>query len=76
MSHAFISTGEIAVSDHEHTWRDSGGGGCSSVDFGPFTITFDSAADARAVAARCLKAAAAIDALSQQTPGDAQETTP
>jgi len=54
---------ELSALDREHTWADKDGTVWSVVDLGALDITFDSADDARAVAARCLRAADAMDAL-------------
>ncbi len=60
--------GNLELSDREHTWTDEAGTVWSVVDIGAVGITFDSADEARAVAARCLKAADAMDALATEGP--------
>ena len=55
---------DLSDLDREHTWTDKDGTVWSIVDIGAAAIAFDSADEARAVAARCLKAAEAMDALA------------
>ena len=55
--------GTMNLSPRKHAWRDSGGDPHAIVDLGACDIAFGSAEDARAVAAACLAAAEAIDAL-------------
>jgi hypothetical protein len=52
----------LALSDRTHTWTDPDGIVCSVLDLGAADILFDSADEARKVAARCLDIADAIDA--------------
>jgi len=59
---------ELSALDREHTWADKDGTVWSIVDIGATDIAFDSADEARAVAARCLKAADAMDALAAEGP--------
>lgn len=63
-------SGKLALSDREHTWVDSDGDVCSTVELGACSIFFHSPEEARAVAARCLKAADDMGALAakQATP--------
>jgi hypothetical protein len=65
MSYVAVS-GTLELSDREDTWRDREGDVWSIVDIGTCTLTFGSAAEARAVAAKILKAADAIDALNAE----------
>ncbi len=58
--------GNLELSDREHIWTDKDGTVWSIVDLGAVDIAFDSAGDARAVAARCVKAAEAMDALAAE----------
>lgn len=46
-----------------HAWRDEHGSLYATVRLGGATVTFESAADARAVAAACTEAAEALDRL-------------
>ena len=67
MSHvSFSRTLDLSCLDREHTWTDKDGTVWSVVDIGATDIAFDSANEARAVAARCLKAAEAMDALAAE----------
>lgn len=68
-----VSRGTLKLSDRKHTWKDGDGIICSVVDLGAFEFTFDSADEARAVAARCLEAAADIDAMAAS---EAEASTP
>jgi hypothetical protein len=57
-------TGKLSLQDREHTWKADDGTVYSVVDIGTCTIVFGSADEARAVAAKTLKAAGAIDSLA------------
>lgn len=48
---------------HSHTWRGNDGEARAAVDIGATWLAFDDPAGARALAAECLKAADAMDAL-------------
>ena len=65
MSHTHV-TARVELTGRTHTWTDSEGIVCSSLDLGFASITFDSADDARAVAARCTEIADAIDAMKRE----------
>ena len=56
------TTSHVFLSDRTHTWADDSGSVFSVLDLGDVEITFDSAEQARQVAARCLEIADAIDA--------------
>jgi hypothetical protein len=56
---------------HRHTWRtdyDDDGGVRATVDLGTAEITFHDPADARAVAAECIKAADAMEQMAAEIP--------
>jgi hypothetical protein len=64
MSYVYVN-GQVKLSDREHAWTDKKHGTVHAiVDLGLVEIVFDSADEARQVAARCLKAAGAIDSLA------------
>ncbi len=50
-----------------HAWRDKSGGAHATIRLGEYAaVTADSAEEARAIAAACLEAAEAIEALPEQ----------
>jgi hypothetical protein len=53
---------------HSHTWRPGDGRILASVDVGGADFTFDDPADARAVAAECIKAAEAMEQMAAEIP--------
>ena len=57
---------DAAISEprHAHVWRDDDGTIHATVRLSTSTLYFDNVADARAVAAECIKAAEAMDRLS------------
>jgi pyruvate/2-oxoacid:ferredoxin oxidoreductase alpha subunit len=65
MSYVY-TRGPVALSDRMHTWKNDDGDTYSVLDLGAVEITFDSAEEARQVAARCLEIADAIDALAAE----------
>ena len=62
----FYTSGTVELCDRRHTWKDNDGNVYSALIFGPADIVFDSAEDARQVAARCLEIADAIEALKRE----------
>ena len=71
MSRAHTST-EIKLRDYEpHTFKRGDGVVCSALDLGAVDIMFDSAEEARQVAARCTEIADAIDAMTREGQADA-----
>jgi hypothetical protein len=59
---------EFTVIEFGHAWRDRDGNPCATVRFGESHLSFSSPAHARAVAAACNQAAAAMEALPEVTP--------
>ncbi len=76
MSTANLAGSTITLADREHTWADEKGQVYSTLDLGSFFVTFDDAAEARQVAARCLAIADAIDAKTAELAAARTETTP
>lgn len=66
MSTAYTES-SVKLSDRRHSWQDDQGT-YATVDLGTVDITFDSAAEARAVAAACIAAAEAIETLTAREP--------
>ncbi len=62
---SFISTdSKITESRSRHAWRNDDGSIHTTVALGTSTLYFDSAEDARALAAACTEAAEALDRLA------------
>lgn len=67
MSSAHVSARiEVADRTRTHTWADSHGDVCSSLDLGFVSITFDSAEEAEQISERCTAIAAAIRAMQAE----------
>ena len=65
---ASSSDAPVSAPRHDHVWRDTIDGGIHATvslnDYRTASLSFDSAADARAVAAACTEAAEAMDRLA------------
>ena len=65
MSSSISTDSDISEPRHSHSWRAKDGAIWATVRLGGATLCFDSAADARAVAAACTEAAEALDKLAE-----------
>ncbi|HLK77217.1 MAG TPA: hypothetical protein VKU77_26645 [Streptosporangiaceae bacterium] len=61
MSYLGIRSSLERIRFNGHVWRTKAGKVCATVDLGDTTVWFESADDARAVAAVCTEAAEAMD---------------
>ena len=69
---SFISIdSKMTESNLRHSWRNEDGTIHATVALGESSLYFDSAADARAVAAACTEAAEALDRLAAERAADA-----